>query len=198
MFIESPESKISYNINIFINVCIIYIYMRVYIVYDRWFYSHTQIYIYIPAIIWYLHIFTLFPHSHAHCAAVFERSAGLRVPAGMVETERRRFSGEAAGEARRRSATAEGCRRRSPRREPISSRVSKTKTLLSQLERQKVPLMKYDPMGWYCRRQTDADGIYGYIWHIWIYIYMGCLFLFWSVMLAKKWGAFWGKHLWRY
>eukprot|EP00435_Cladocopium_sp_Y103_P070289 s99_g35.t1 len=67
----------------------------------------------------------------------------------MVETERRRFSGEA-GEARRRSATTEGCRRgRSPRRfeSSSSSRVSKTKTLLSQLERQKVRL-RQEFKGW--------------------------------------------------
>lgn len=78
----------------------------------------------------------------------------------MVETERRR-SGEVPGEARRRSATAEGCRRRSPRRvegvEGVGiSRVSKTKILLSQLERQKVRL-RQEFKGWRNMLQADGD-----------------------------------------
>ena len=124
-------------------------------------------------------IFRLLPPLHDFACAFcchFRRQRGADW-AAMVETERRR-SGEVPGEARRRSATAEGCRRRSPRRvegvEGVGiSRVSKTKILLSQLERQKVPLkmMKYhwdgildademvlECIGWYIRWDF-RDGI---------------------------------------
>ena len=131
-------------------ICNMYMYMYIYMYMYMYAYMHICIYIYMRTII--LICYSRCFHICMHIALPFLNPQRGGASDAMVETERRRFSGEAAGEARRRSATTEGCRRgRSPRRaEPnISSRVSKTKTLLSQLERQKVPLLEYDWMGWY-------------------------------------------------
>jgi len=70
------------------------------------------------------------------------------------QAERRRLSLET-GEARRRSATTEGCRRGRSPASPRRQTVSKTKTLLSQLERQHVRL-RQEFTGW--RNMLQSDG----------------------------------------
>ena len=57
-------------------ICNMYMYMYIYMYMYMYAYMHICIYIYIYANNHINMLFTLFPHLHAYCAAVFEPSAG--------------------------------------------------------------------------------------------------------------------------